>query len=66
MLADEEYINMAQYEFSVVKHLQVTGFPTLFLQFSESKFHILSRGLMDYESIQERINNSIKESNTII
>ena len=54
-LRSEQYKEQAYYEFSLVKQLQVTGFPCLLLQLSESKFHLLSRGYTTYSVIQERL-----------
>lgn len=54
-LRSEQYKEQAYYEFSLVKQLQVTGFPCVLLQLSESKFHLLSKGYASYSSIQERL-----------
>ncbi|MBC7902147.1 MAG: DsbA family protein [Gemmatimonadaceae bacterium] len=60
-LASEEYKEMAYYEFSLVKQLQVTGFPAVMLQATESKFYLLARGFTSYEDMNERIENVLKE-----
>lgn len=49
------YKEKAYEEFALVKHLGVTGFPTLFLQVSESRLYLLSRGYTDFASIQAGI-----------
>jgi len=54
-LHSEEYKEKAYYEFALVKQLQVTGFPAVFLQVSESKFYLLSRGYTDYETLKKGI-----------
>jgi putative protein-disulfide isomerase len=54
-LRSEQYKEQAYYEFSLVKQLQVTGFPCLLLQLGESKFHLLSKGYTSYSAIQERL-----------
>ena len=54
-LASEEYKELAYYEFSLVKQLKVTGFPTVFIQTGELKFHMVARGFTEYETLKERI-----------
>lgn len=63
-LNDEEYKDAAHYEFALCKQLQVTGYPAVFMQLSETKFYLLSRGYTDYETLNERINNVLKENIT--
>lgn len=60
-LKSEEYKERAYYEFSLVKQLQVTGFPCLLLQVSESKFHLLARGYTDYDTVSARLDAVLKE-----
>lgn len=60
-LKSEEYLEQAQYEFSLCKQLQVTGFPALLLQENDSKFHLLARGYTDFETLSERISQVIKD-----
>lgn len=50
-----EYKEKAYYEFSLVKQLQVTGFPCVFIQTSELKFHMVAKGYTDYQTIKQRI-----------
>lgn len=61
-LKSETYKEMAYYEFSLMKQLQVTGYPTVFIQTAELKFQMVARGYTDYETLQTRIENVIKES----
>lgn len=56
-LNSEEYKEKAYYEFSLVKQLQVTGFPCVFIQTDELKFHMVARGFTDYETLKQRIDN---------
>jgi putative protein-disulfide isomerase len=56
-LNSEEYKEKAYYEFSLIKQLQVTGFPCVFIQTGELKFHMVARGFTDYEAVRERIDN---------
>ena len=54
-LNSEEYKEKAYYEFSLVKQLQVTGFPCVFIQTGELKFHMVARGFTDDKAVRERI-----------
>ncbi|HYE53246.1 MAG TPA: DsbA family protein [Chitinophagaceae bacterium] len=60
-LHSEAYKEKAYYEFALVKQLQVTGFPTVLLQASESKFYLLARGYTPYDELKERIEAVRKE-----
>jgi putative protein-disulfide isomerase len=59
-LKDETYIDQAHYEFSLCKHLQVTGYPAVLLQESDSKFHLLARGYTSLDEMKERIDAALK------
>ncbi|MGN6531686.1 MAG: DsbA family protein [Ginsengibacter sp.] len=59
-LHDEEYKEQAYYEFEVCRHLNVTGFPAVFIQLSDSKFYKVAEGYTDYETLNERIENVFK------
>jgi putative protein-disulfide isomerase len=50
-----EYKEKAYYEFQLCKQLQVTGFPQVLLQESDSKFHLLAKGYTDYETLKRRV-----------
>jgi putative protein-disulfide isomerase len=54
-LKSEEFKEKAYYEFSLVKQLQITGFPSLLLQTSETKFHLLARGFTPYADLKPRL-----------
>jgi len=60
-LHSEAYKEKAQYEFSLCKQLQVTGFPAVLMQTSETKFYLLARGYTSYENVKGRIDNILKE-----
>ena len=60
-LNEEKYKENAYYEFALCRQLQVTGFPALFLQISETKFHLLARGYTDYETLNHRLQDVLKE-----
>jgi putative protein-disulfide isomerase len=55
-LSSAEYIEKANYEFALIKQLQVSGFPAVFFQVSETKFHLIARGYTDFGTIDSRIN----------
>ena len=65
-LDEEEYKEQAYYEFALCKQLNVTGFPAVFLQLSETKFYQVAQGYTPFESIDERIKNVLKENNLAI
>lgn len=56
------YKEKAYDEFAMVRHLRVTGFPTVFLQVSESKFYQLTRGYSDYATLKKSIDQAIRDS----
>lgn len=56
-MASEEYKEMAYYEFSLMKQLQVTGYPCVFIQTDDLKFTMVARGYTDYETLKERVEN---------
>jgi len=60
-LKSEEYKEKAYYEFALVKQLQVTGFPAVLMQVSDSKFYLLASGYTDYETLKQRIEKVLGE-----
>ena len=58
-LNDEEYKEQAHYEFALCKQLNVSGFPSVFIQTGETKFYQVAQGYTDYESLKERIDKVI-------
>jgi putative protein-disulfide isomerase len=63
-LNSEEYKEKAYYEFSLCKQLQVTGYPTVFIQTGELKFHMVARGFTPYETLKERVNAVINTASS--
>jgi putative protein-disulfide isomerase len=61
-MKDPAYEEQARYEFALCKQLQVTGYPAVLLQTSETKFYLVSRGYTAYEPLQERIESILKEA----
>jgi putative protein-disulfide isomerase len=64
-LSEEEYKEKARDEFAQCKQLQVTGFPAVLLQTSDTKFYLLARGYTDYETLHQRIDNTLKEEGLV-
>lgn len=54
-LGSETYKEKALYEFALVKQLQVTGYPTVFIQTQELKFNMVAQGYTDFETLDERV-----------
>ena len=57
----EEYKEQAYYEFALMKQLQVTSYPTVFIQAGELKFVMVARGYTAFEDLEERIENVLRE-----
>ncbi len=62
-LDDEEYKERAHYEFALCKQLNVTGFPAVFIQLTDTKFYLIAEGFTDFETLNLRIENVLKENN---
>ena len=60
-LKSETYKEKAYYEFTLCKQLQVTGFPAVLLQASETKFYLLGRGFTDYDAMKQRFDSVLAE-----
>ena len=61
-LNDEAYKEAAYYEFTLVKQLQVNGYPTVFIQTGDLKFVMIARGYTDYDTLAARIDNVLSET----
>ncbi|HEX8313672.1 MAG TPA: DsbA family protein [Flavisolibacter sp.] len=61
-LKGEEYKEKAYYEFALVKQLQVSGYPTVLVQVSDSKLFLLAQGYTDYDSLRGRIKKVLSEN----
>ncbi|MEK7198571.1 MAG: DsbA family protein [Bacteroidota bacterium] len=57
----EEYKEQAYYEFQLCKQLQVTGYPCVLLQASETRFILLARGYTDYDILAGRLDAALNE-----
>ncbi|MFZ1527366.1 MAG: DsbA family protein [Ferruginibacter sp.] len=54
-LKSDEYTEKAYYDFALCKQLQVTGYPQVLMQVSESRLHLLAKGYTDHETLVKRI-----------
>jgi putative protein-disulfide isomerase len=53
------YKEKAYDEFALVRQLNVSGFPTVFLQVSDTKFYLLTRGYTDYATLKNAIEQAL-------
>jgi putative protein-disulfide isomerase len=60
-LRDPVYTEKAREEFALVKQLKVTGFPTVFLQVSDTKFYLLARGYTEYAELKKNLDQVLSE-----
>ena len=60
-LKTDEYLEMANYEFALCRQLNADSFPQVFLQLSESKFYLLTKGFASYDELSARVENILKE-----
>lgn len=60
-LRNEEFKEAAYHEFALCKQLQVTGFPAVMLQVTESKFFLLARGYTDLPMMKSRLDSVLLE-----
>lgn len=63
-LNSETYKEKARYEFALCQQLQVTGFPAVLMQASDTKFYLLARGYTPYEDLRQRVENVLQEIHT--
>lgn len=54
-LHSEAYFDKAKYEFALCKQLNVSGFPTAFIQVSDKKLYMIARGYMPLDAVTENI-----------
>ena len=53
------YREKAMAEFDIVKRLGIRGFPTLLLRENSSRFHLLSNGYTDIDTVSARIDQAL-------
>lgn len=56
-LRNETYKKAAYYEFALCKQLQVSGYPSAFLQTGDLKFVLVARGYTPYQELNSRVEN---------
>jgi len=61
-LKSPAYKEKAHYDFAICKQLQVSGFPSVFLQTDERKFYLLARGYTAFDDVKARIDNVLAEA----
>ncbi|MEQ1553368.1 MAG: DsbA family protein [Ferruginibacter sp.] len=61
-LKSETYKEMAYYEFALMKQLQVTGYPCVFVQTGDTKFEMVARGFTDYDTLKNRIDKVLLQN----
>lgn len=61
LLRSEEFLEMANYEFALVKQLQVSGYPAVFLQVTDAKFYMVAHGYTAYEQLENNIKKVLLE-----
>jgi putative protein-disulfide isomerase len=61
-LHDPKFKEEAYEEFNIVKHLQVTGFPTVLIK-TQDKFYLVARGYLDYDSLSNNVEKVLASLN---
>ncbi|GAA0371713.1 DsbA family protein [Bacillus horti] len=54
-MKEEHFKQIARYDFSLAKQLKADAFPRLYLQESDTLFHLISKGFSEYETITDII-----------
>ncbi|WP_290798472.1 DsbA family protein [Flavihumibacter sp. UBA7668] len=62
-LKSDEFKEKAYYEFQLCKQLQVTGYPCVLIQVSESRFFMLARGYTEEAALIQRIEAVLADLN---
>ena len=63
-LKSMEFKEAAYYDFALAKQLEITGYPAVLIQASESKFYLIAKGYTDSDTLELRIDNVLKEINS--
>lgn len=59
---EPKYLESAHYDFALAKQLQVSSYPAVLIQVSDSQFYLVAKGYADYTTMELRINNVKKEA----
>ena len=62
-LKEPEFREAAYYEFTLVKQLQVKGYPAVLLQVDDLKFYLIANGYTSLENMKARIDGVLNELN---
>lgn len=60
-MQEDTFKQAAYYDFALAKQLQVTGFPAVLVQSGDMKFYLIAKGYTDFETLELRLNNVLKE-----
>lgn len=60
-LHSREYKEKAYYEFDLVKQLKISGYPSVILQVSASKFYVLTVGYTPYDTLKKNLEGAMNE-----
>lgn len=60
-MQEEDFKEKAHYDFALARQLHVQGYPAVLVQTGESKFYLVAKGYTDFETLETRINNVMKE-----
>jgi putative protein-disulfide isomerase len=58
---EEEYKQLAYYDFALTKQLQVSGYPAAFIQSADNHFYMIAKGFTRLEDLEVRIENVLRE-----
>lgn len=56
-----EFKEAAYYDFALVKQLKVESYPAVLIQVDDTRFYLIAKGYTDYDTLELRISNVIKE-----
>ena len=63
-LHEDSFKEKAYYDFALVKQLGINSFPVLLIQENESRFHLVSKGYADLDTVSARIDKILHELRT--
>ena len=62
-LNNEEFREKAYYEFQLVKQLNVSSFPQVLVQVSDTNFYLIAKGYTEYDELKGRIESVLSQIN---
>lgn len=60
-MSEDHYKQAARYDFVLARQLQAEAFPRLYLQVSETHFHLISKGYSDYDRLVQIIDQIVEK-----